>query len=59
MQLGEPWWNDIDKETEEFRKKPVPFPLCPSQIPQELIWKQTRASCVEMLAMNHLRHGKA
>jgi hypothetical protein len=33
---GEPWWNDIDRKTEELGEKPVPVPLCPQQIPHGL-----------------------
>jgi hypothetical protein len=45
-EYGEPWWNDTDRKTEELREKPVPVPLCPTQIPLELTWAQTRASTV-------------
>jgi hypothetical protein len=39
----EPWKNDYwQGKTEEFGEKPVPLPLCPPKIPQEL----TTASAV-------------
>jgi hypothetical protein len=38
-------WNWQGK-TEVRREKPVPVPLCPPQIPQELTQNRTRASAI-------------
>jgi hypothetical protein len=43
---GEPWWNGIERNTEELGGKPVSMPLCLPQIPRGLTWMQTRASMV-------------
>ena len=43
----EHWWNDTDKEKPEVRgEKPVPIPLRPPQISQELTWDRARSSAV-------------
>jgi hypothetical protein len=36
----EHWWNDID------RRKPLPVPLCPPQVPRGLAWDWSWASAV-------------
>jgi hypothetical protein len=38
------WWNDTDRKKTEVRgEKPIPVPVCPSQIPHELAWNKNRA----------------
>ena len=40
-------WNEIDRgERMYFGEKPVPLPLCPSQIPHGLMWDRSRTSGV-------------
>jgi hypothetical protein len=36
----------IGKGNRNTRKKPVPMPLCPPQIPHDLTWARTRAAAV-------------
>jgi hypothetical protein len=36
----------IDRGNRSTRRKPAPVPLCPPQIPHELIWARTRAAAV-------------
>jgi hypothetical protein len=46
-------------KTEGLREKPVPVPLCPTQIAHELTWKWTRASAVRswrLTAWDMARH---
>jgi hypothetical protein len=38
-EYGEEWWNYADRgKLKNSGKKPVPVPLCPSQIPHGLTW---------------------
>jgi hypothetical protein len=55
----EPWWNDIDRETEEFRGELVPVPLLPSQIPKGTDLGANPGLCSERLASDYLSHGMA
>jgi hypothetical protein len=47
-EYGEPpWWNDIDRGTEELGEKPVPVPLCPPQFAHGLTRERKLASTVK------------
>jgi hypothetical protein len=41
----------IDRGNRSTRRKPVPLPLCPPQIPYELIWDRIRAAAVGSLRL--------
>ena len=48
-------WNDSDKgQLKYLVKKPVPVPLCPSQIQHGPAWRQTWASAVTSRWLNRL-----
>jgi hypothetical protein len=46
-------------ETEVLEEKPSPMPLCPPQIPHDLIWARTRAAAGGKPAGNHLSYSTA
>jgi len=35
------WWNNTDGGNQVLTGKPVHLPLCPSQIPHQLVWHWT------------------
>jgi hypothetical protein len=45
-EYGEPRWNDIDKRYQIIRRKLVPLPGCPKQIPHDLTRARTWATVV-------------
>jgi hypothetical protein len=43
----EHWWNDTDKDkAKNWKKKPVPLPLCTPQIPHQMTWDLTPDSAL-------------
>jgi hypothetical protein len=50
-----PWsnrWNANSQGTQSIRRKPAPVPLCPPQIPHDLIWARTWAATVGNRRLN-------
>jgi hypothetical protein len=55
----EQWWNDIDGKTKGLREKPIPFLLCPPQIPTCTDLVANSGLHFEKPATNDLSYGTA